>query len=82
MLNAVFMSSLCRKVEQVAEEADSLKTSLDKYNLRHQRRMQEARERAELIGRAVWHCFLTGVIKFYYDTLMFPSNGLFIVLEW
>ncbi|XP_009760179.1 membrin-11 [Nicotiana tabacum] len=41
-----------RKVEQVAEEADSLKTSLDKYNLRHQRRMQEARERAELIGRA------------------------------
>ncbi|PHU30845.1 Membrin-12 [Capsicum chinense] len=40
-----------RKVEQVAEEADSLKASLDKYNLRHQRRMQEARERAELIGR-------------------------------
>lgn len=53
-----------RKVEQVAEEADSLKASLDKYNLRHQRRIQEARERAELIGRSVWRCFLSGVIEF------------------
>nr|GMD43113.1 membrin-11-like [Ipomoea batatas] len=43
---------LCRKVEQVAEEADSLKDSLDKYYLRNQRRIQEARERAELLGRA------------------------------
>ncbi|XP_031101591.1 membrin-11-like [Ipomoea triloba] len=41
-----------RKVEQVAEEADSLKDSLDKYYLRNQRRIQEARERAELLGRA------------------------------
>ncbi|KAH0672925.1 hypothetical protein KY290_026663 [Solanum tuberosum] len=41
-----------RKVEQVAEEVDSLKDSLDKYNLRHQRRMQEVRERTELLGRA------------------------------
>ncbi|XP_059646485.1 membrin-11-like [Cornus florida] len=41
-----------RKVEQVAEEADSLKESLDKFFLRNQRRMQEARERAELLGRA------------------------------
>ncbi|XAR64864.1 hypothetical protein NMG60_11008746 [Bertholletia excelsa] len=41
-----------RKVEQVAEEADSLKESLDKYFLRNQRRTQEARERAELLGRA------------------------------
>ncbi|XP_049359226.1 membrin-11-like [Solanum verrucosum] len=41
-----------RKVEQVAEEADSLKDSLDKYNLRHQRRMQEVQERTELLGRA------------------------------
>ncbi|OIT20868.1 PREDICTED: membrin-11-like [Nicotiana attenuata] len=41
-----------RKVEQVAEEVDSLKDSLDKYNLQHQRRMQEVRERAELLGRA------------------------------
>ncbi|MCE3216211.1 Membrin-11 [Datura stramonium] len=40
-----------RKVEQVAEEADSLKESLDKYNLRHQRQMQEVREREELLGR-------------------------------
>ncbi|PHU11823.1 Membrin-12 [Capsicum chinense] len=41
-----------RKAEQVAEEAESLKASLDKYNLRHQWRMQEARERAELIERS------------------------------
>lgn len=44
---------LHRKVEQVAEEADSIKDSLDKYLLRHQRRRQEAQERAELLGRAV-----------------------------
>lgn len=41
-----------RKVEQVAEEAESLKQSLDKYFLRNQRRMMEAKERAELLGRA------------------------------
>ncbi|KAK9290075.1 hypothetical protein L1049_008239 [Liquidambar formosana] len=41
-----------RKVEQVAEEADSLKESLDKYFLRNQKRMMEAKERAELLGRA------------------------------
>lgn len=42
-----------RKVEQVAEEADSLKESLDRYFQQHQRRMQEAQERAELLGRDV-----------------------------
>ncbi|XVF06654.1 hypothetical protein REPUB_Repub06bG0068800 [Reevesia pubescens] len=41
-----------RKVEQVAEEADSLKDSLDKYSMRNQRRMLEVKERAELLGRA------------------------------
>ncbi|KAJ9693703.1 hypothetical protein PVL29_009585 [Vitis rotundifolia] len=41
-----------RKVEQVVEESDSLKESLDKYFLRHQKRMMEAKERAELLGRA------------------------------
>ncbi|XP_021281830.1 membrin-11 [Herrania umbratica] len=41
-----------RKVEQVVEEADSLKDSLDKYSMRNQRRMLEAKERAELLGRA------------------------------
>ncbi|KAK3038443.1 hypothetical protein RJ639_030609 [Escallonia herrerae] len=41
-----------RKVEQVAEEADSLKESLDKYFQRRQRRVQEVQERAELLGRA------------------------------
>ncbi|KAE9462129.1 hypothetical protein C3L33_05962, partial [Rhododendron williamsianum] len=40
-----------RKVEQVAEEAGSLKESLDMYLSRNQRRTQEARERAELLGR-------------------------------
>lgn len=41
-----------RKVEQVAEEAESLKQSLDRYLLRNQRKMREAQERAELLGRA------------------------------
>ncbi|XP_031270230.1 membrin-11-like [Pistacia vera] len=41
-----------RKVEQIAEEAEQLKESLDKYLLRNQRRMNEARERADLLGRA------------------------------
>ncbi|OAY41894.1 membrin-11 [Manihot esculenta] len=41
-----------RKVEQVAEEAESLKQSLDRYFSRNQRRMREAQERAELLGRA------------------------------
>ncbi|KAL2329194.1 hypothetical protein Fmac_022621 [Flemingia macrophylla] len=41
-----------RKVEQIAEEAESLRASLDKYNLRNQNRMREANERAELLGRA------------------------------
>ena len=47
---------LHRKVELVAEEAGSLKESLDRYFARNQRRMKEAQERAELLGRAV--CFL------------------------
>ncbi|KAK1404599.1 Membrin [Heracleum sosnowskyi] len=41
-----------RKVEHVAEEADSLKDSLDRYFQRHQRRMQETQEREALMGRA------------------------------
>ncbi|KAF2324490.1 hypothetical protein GH714_014788 [Hevea brasiliensis] len=41
-----------RKVELVAEEAESLKQSLDRYFSRNQRRMREAQERAELLGRA------------------------------
>ncbi|XP_076896481.1 membrin-11-like [Bidens hawaiensis] len=40
-----------RKVEQVAEEAESLRESLDRCMQRQQRRMQEAQERAELLGR-------------------------------
>ncbi|KAJ7971943.1 Membrin [Quillaja saponaria] len=41
-----------RKVEQVAEEAESLRASLDKYFSRNQKRMKEAKERADLLGRA------------------------------
>ncbi|KAM7274330.1 hypothetical protein ACFE04_028994 [Oxalis oulophora] len=41
-----------RKVEQVAEEAESLRQGLDKYIARNQRRTTEAKERAELLGRA------------------------------
>ncbi|KAJ8512940.1 hypothetical protein OPV22_003374 [Ensete ventricosum] len=41
-----------RKVEQVAEEVDSLSESLDKHSFRQQKRMQEAKERAELLERA------------------------------
>ncbi|KAF5799370.1 putative GOSR2/Membrin/Bos1 [Helianthus annuus] len=40
-----------RKVEQVAEEADSLRVSLDRYMQRQQKRLQEAQERADLLGR-------------------------------
>ncbi|KAJ6693921.1 hypothetical protein OIU85_004685 [Salix viminalis] len=40
------------KVELIAEEAGSLKESLDRYFARNQRRMKEAQERAELLGRA------------------------------
>lgn len=47
----------CRKVEQVAEEAESLKQSLDKHSLRNQKRLMEAKERAELLGRAVCSSF-------------------------
>ncbi|KAI3447349.1 hypothetical protein Pfo_004014 [Paulownia fortunei] len=41
-----------RKVEQVSEEAESFRASLDKYLSRHQKRIQEAQERAELLGRS------------------------------
>ncbi|XP_043694763.1 membrin-11-like [Telopea speciosissima] len=41
-----------QKVEQVAEEADSLKESLDKHLPRHQKRLQEVNERAQLLERA------------------------------
>ncbi|KAG6553469.1 hypothetical protein Mapa_004381 [Marchantia paleacea] len=40
-----------RKVEQVAEESDSLKLGLDKYLGRQHRRHVEAQERAELFRR-------------------------------
>ncbi|GER44802.1 membrin [Striga asiatica] len=41
-----------RKVELVSEEAESFRASLDKLQARRQKRMQEAQERAELLGRA------------------------------
>jgi hypothetical protein len=56
-------------VEQVTEEAESLKQSLDKYFLRNQKRVTEAKERAELLGRAVcnskdFFCLVTKFKKF------------------
>ncbi|XP_020579849.1 membrin-11-like [Phalaenopsis equestris] len=41
-----------RKVEHVAEEANSLRESLDKHALKQQKKIQEAKERADLLGRA------------------------------
>ncbi|XP_077247719.1 membrin-11-like [Tasmannia lanceolata] len=41
-----------RKVELISEEVDSLKESLDKHLLRSQKRMLEAKERAELLQKA------------------------------
>ncbi|XP_010509417.1 PREDICTED: membrin-11-like [Camelina sativa] len=41
-----------RKTEQVGEEAEYLNQSLEKYMLRNQRKMLEAKERADLLGRA------------------------------
>ncbi|XVE62510.1 hypothetical protein DITRI_Ditri06bG0123500 [Diplodiscus trichospermus] len=74
-----------RKVEQVAEEADSLKDSLDKYSMRNQKRMLEAKERAELLGRAVcklflslFLCFLT--ILLVYHIMFFLGNGAYFSL--
>ncbi|KAG6386188.1 hypothetical protein SASPL_155079 [Salvia splendens] len=40
-----------KKVEQVSEEAESFRASLDRYTSRHQKRVQEAQERAELFRR-------------------------------
>lgn len=73
-----------RKVEQVAEEADSLKESLDKYFLRHQKRMIEAKERAELLGRAVCSLSFFLSIDNWYSHLSFswPCHGFLYIVEW
>lgn len=42
-----------RKVEQLSEEVDSLKETLDRHSLRQKKRVLEAKERAELFERAV-----------------------------
>ena len=47
------MCCLGRKVEQLSEEVDSLKETLDRHTLRQQKRILEAKERAELFKRAV-----------------------------
>jgi hypothetical protein len=44
---------LGRKVEQLSEEVDSLKETLDRHTLRQKKRILEAKERAELFERAV-----------------------------
>jgi golgi SNAP receptor complex member 2 len=40
-------------VEQLSEEVDSLKETLDRHSLRQKKRILEAKERAELFERAV-----------------------------
>ncbi|KAI4998788.1 hypothetical protein ZWY2020_054130 [Hordeum vulgare] len=45
-------SSSSWKVEQLSEEVDSLKETLDKHSLRQRKRILEAKERAELFERA------------------------------
>lgn len=73
------MLFLCRKVEQVAEEAESLKGSLDQYNFRNQRRMNEAREREELLGRAVRNSCPWFYLLFTISFILMP---LFCAVEW
>lgn len=58
----IWFNLLYRKVEQVAEEVDSLKESLDKHLLRNQKRVLEARERTELLQRAVCKYLLFNLI--------------------
>lgn len=41
-----------RKVEQMMEEVDSLRKSLDKQVMRHQKRLQEDKEKQDLLNRA------------------------------
>lgn len=53
MTNPLHVTCHYRKLEQLAEEVDSLKEGLDKHSMRQQKRMVEAKERAELLERAV-----------------------------
>jgi hypothetical protein len=47
------MCCLGRKVEQLSEEVNSLKETLGRHSLRQQKRILEAKERAELFERVV-----------------------------
>lgn len=70
-------------MEHVAEEADSLKDSLDKYFQRHQRRMQEVQERDALLGRAVRSCLSLQIYMIYalfFGISNLSSNALTIIL--
>jgi hypothetical protein len=49
----IILCCLGRKVEQLSEEVDSLKETIDRHTLRQQKRILEAKERAELFERAV-----------------------------
>lgn len=72
---------LCRKVEQVTEEAESLKQSLDKYFLRNQKRTMEAKERAELLGRAVCNFFFLGWCSKPAEKILFIWNLNFFYIS-
>jgi hypothetical protein len=43
---------VCSKVEQVVEEVDAIRRTLDKYGTREQRRAAELADREELLARA------------------------------
>lgn len=43
---------LCSKVEQVVEEVDAIRRTLDKYGTREERRAAELADREELLARA------------------------------
>jgi golgi SNAP receptor complex member 2 len=47
-----------RKIEQLDEELESLNESVSKHLVRQQKRMQEAKERTELLERGVMLPFL------------------------
>lgn len=49
----------------MAKEAESLRQSLDKYSIRNQKRLMEAKERAELLGRAVCSSSVSGTVSMH-----------------
>lgn len=53
-------------MEQLSEEVDSLKETLDRHSLRQKKRILEAKERAELFERAVI-IHLSNIVVFFFN---------------